>query len=167
MSHAAIMSRWVICFTFAIAVAGKLGSLRSYKEFSESLDAWFGRNLPKSVRTTLAGAVITAELAVVALTAFDGSAIIGLLLAIALLLSFTLAMVIAVRMGRQIVCNCFGRGAQDVSTVHFVRNGIILIISGVGAVGADLGTSSVLPIVLALVIGLAISRIEDIGYLIR
>ncbi|MGJ6969291.1 MauE/DoxX family redox-associated membrane protein [Streptosporangium sp. G11] len=165
MSHAFIMCRWIICFAFLIAVIGKLRGRKSFREFAESLDGWTGLRLSESARTSLALAVIVGEIFIVALTVFDRSAFFGMLLAIGVLLFFTLATAISVRAGRRILCNCFGRGVRDVSTVHFVRNGILLVTSGVGAAGGSLVTSSVLPLVLALVIAIAISRIEDIGYL--
>lgn len=119
----------LLAAVFVVAVAGKLGS-RRYAEFVTTLrqwTGWSGRLAALAAATSIAG-----ETAVPVLLAGPGTAMAGLMLAAALLVAFTVAMLFAHHRGVTVPCRCFGASVAPLSGRHVLRNAFLATVTVVG-----------------------------------
>ncbi|MFF5209178.1 MauE/DoxX family redox-associated membrane protein [Streptosporangium sp. NPDC000396] len=171
VQYVALGCRVFLGITFVIAAFGKLRSRSALAEFTDSLSAWGWAFLPVHGHRFVALAVGLVEVAVVVLLAFDVTARVGFMLALAVLLVFTTALGSALRGNRRIRCNCFGRSGADISAVHLVRNVILTVTAGLGVTayvseGASIAVESTLVTLAVAVIGaVVVTRLDDLAFL--
>jgi hypothetical protein len=102
---------------FAVSAVAKLLD----RDGTRQAVAGFG--VPERLVPWVAAGLAPAELAVAALLVVPQSATVGLVLAVALLTAFSVAVIVALRSGRRPECHCFGRiGGADISGRTLVRN---------------------------------------------
>ena len=132
MAYVALACRWAICGVFLAAALSKCRSRSSRAAFLSSLAA-----LAPGVKAAPLGVlVIVVELAVALLVTLPATAAVGLGLAGAALVAFSVAIGSGLRRGVTVACRCFGWSAAPVSRVHLVRNGVLLAIVLAGALTA-------------------------------
>ncbi len=125
-----------LAVVFAVSGAAKLLDRAGTRE------AVAGFGVPQTLVTPLAAGLAPAELVTAVLLLVPATRPAGLVLAAAMLLGFTAAVVTALRAGRRPDCHCFGRiGGADVSGRTVVRNLVLLAVAVVGVVGVTAGTA--------------------------
>lgn len=133
VAHGVVLCRLAILALFTASAVGKLSSRRDF----ELAVAGFGLLRGHRAVSTTAIAVIAAEVLVVGMTGVGGRLLVpGFVLAVALLIAFSLALGHAVVRGIDVRCNCFGPGVRRVSPFDLVRNAVMI---GCGIAGAVLG----------------------------
>ncbi|GAA3220844.1 MauE/DoxX family redox-associated membrane protein [Nonomuraea helvata] len=116
--HALLFFRLSLALVFALAFVAKVRDLPAFTKATAELSG-----LPARAARPAAVAVVAAEGSAATLMAVGGAALRwGLLLAAALLLLFSARLALALRRGRRVSCNCFGRSTQPISTLDLVRN---------------------------------------------
>ncbi|MEV7519881.1 MauE/DoxX family redox-associated membrane protein [Streptomyces sp. NPDC091371] len=115
---------------FLTSFAGKVRTPARYADFRTAA----GELAPWLPAKAAAPAVVAAEAAAVVLVGLPATAPAGFAVAIALLLAFTAAILVAVRRRRRVLCQCFGTSSVPVGPVHVLRNLILLAGAGAGAV---------------------------------
>jgi hypothetical protein len=135
---AALATLWVV---FGVSAASKAGSTRQ-RAFAKSLRAL--RLLPASLVLPVAVAVSCVELVIAVglaaalLGVVIGAwwalsvAVLGMLLAVALLGVLTAGIVLALSRRSTATCACFGASARPLSWRHVLRNGLMLFVGIVG-----------------------------------
>jgi hypothetical protein len=119
--------RLYVLLVLAAAAAGKAMAMR---EFEETVADLFG--VDARLARTAAFAIVAAEaLVALALLAGGGWARAGMAAALALFVTFTAAILIALIQHRQISCNCFGGRGHPISGHDLVRNGALIAACGV------------------------------------
>ncbi|MEU6064886.1 MauE/DoxX family redox-associated membrane protein [Streptomyces sp. NPDC047082] len=136
MPYAESAVRVLIATVFLAAAVGKVRSRRSFAAFTASL----GRLdvLPGAVTRATAVAVVVAEWLVCSLVLMPWTRLagVGLALAAALLVVFSITITCVVARGTRAVCRCFGSGSRDPLGVrHIVRN---VLLAGVAACAAGM-----------------------------
>jgi hypothetical protein len=125
--------RLVLLFVFAVAVAGKLRSRRTWREFTGSV-----RDLGIRAARPVAAVTIATEFAVVVSMALPGLVRAGFVLALALLAGLTGGVLVALRNGSQASCRCFGGGAFGEGAAygpsHVARNAMLGLIAAIGGI---------------------------------
>ncbi len=125
-----------LAVVFAVSGAAKLLDRAGTRE------AVAGFGVPQTLVTPVAAGLAPAELVTAVLLLVPATRPAGLVLAAAMLLGFTAAVVNALRAGRRPDCHCFGRiGGADVSGRTVVRNLVLLAVAVVGVVGVTAGTA--------------------------
>ena len=125
-----------LAVVFAVSGAAKLLDRAGTRE------AVAGFGVPQTLVTPVAAGLAPAELVTAVLLLVPATRPAGLVLAAAMLLGFTAAVVTALRAGRRPDCHCFGRiGGADVSGRTVVRNLVLLAVAVVGVVGVTAGTA--------------------------
>ncbi|MGK5497782.1 MauE/DoxX family redox-associated membrane protein [Streptomyces sp. URMC 125] len=139
MEFVSAVSRIVLVLVFAAAVLGKTRNAESFHAFTYSVET-LGR-VSAARAPVLAAGVVLAEAAGALLLAWPAAyggrlpATIGLLTMIGLLVSFTCAVVRALRAGKQVACRCFGTSADPVGPPQLVRNAVLLAVAVTAAPG--------------------------------
>ncbi|TNV46953.1 hypothetical protein FH620_41895, partial [Corallococcus exiguus] len=120
----------MLAMVFALAALGKARGRKPFEDFIQTLKS-FG--LPRALAgAPLAATLILAEAASALLLLVGMGA--GYVLALLLLVGFTLGIAWVIRRGKKVACRCFGASNAPVSAAHLVRNGLLLTITVVGAV---------------------------------
>ncbi|WP_328989057.1 hypothetical protein OG394_22790 [Kribbella sp. NBC_01245] len=134
--YALICCQFVFGLVFAVSLASKVRSRAAYAAFVAAVPG-----LAPGIPVRLAApAVIAGEAAVVVLVVIPATAVVGFALAVALLLSFTVAIVAAIRRRQKVTCQCFGSSSSPVGPPHVARNAVLLLIALTGlAAGLDPG----------------------------
>ncbi|MEW9552463.1 MauE/DoxX family redox-associated membrane protein [Nonomuraea sp. NPDC050783] len=116
--HALMFFRLTLALVFALAAAAKARDLPAFTKATAELSG-----LPARAARPAAVAAVAAEGGAAILTAAGGTALRwGLSLAAALLLLFSTRLWLALRSGRRVSCNCFGRSTRPISRLDLVRN---------------------------------------------
>jgi hypothetical protein len=137
MGYAVFGCRSLIGLVFLVAVVTKVRDFDGFAGSVRRLAPLLGR-----LTVVAAGAVLGAELLVVALLAVPGTLGwgTGLALALVLDLAFTVAMVLALRRGVTAPCHCFGSPRRPLGAVDVARDVVLAAAAAVGLVGAAPGT---------------------------
>ncbi|NNB84689.1 hypothetical protein HJC10_24100 [Corallococcus exiguus] len=159
----------MLAMVFALAALGKARGRKPFEDFIQTLKS-FG--LPRALAgAPLAATLILAEAASALLLLVGMGA--GYVLALLLLVGFTLGIAWVIRQGKKVACRCFGASNAPVSAAHLVRNGLLLTITVVGAVsheaasgGLAVGMGVIAGTVGALA-GLFVTRWDDLVFLFR
>lgn len=140
---AVLVARLLLAGVFVVSGIAKLrdreGSRKAVQDFG----------VPGPLVAPVAGGLPYIELACAVLLFFaDPAATVGILLAVLMLLAFTVAIVVSLLRGNRVDCHCFGQiGAASIGWPTVARNVALLVVAGVALVGAG-GLGSV-PAVLA------------------
>ncbi|WP_244224336.1 MauE/DoxX family redox-associated membrane protein [Corallococcus sicarius] len=159
--------RLLLAVVFALAAGSKARSRESFKDFTRTLGS-FG--VPKALAgAPLAAAVVLAEALCVLLLLAAAPA--GYALALMLLGGFTLGLVRAWRGAAPVSCRCFGASATPVGPGHLVRNGLLLSVGVLGALGHQAGPAPLEAALLAGAVGglagVFVTRWDDLVFLLR
>jgi hypothetical protein len=149
--YAVFACRGLIGLVFAVAAVTKIRSPSAYREFASWLAAL---PVPLAANRALPAAFIAAEVATVALVAVPVTAAAGLLLAAGCLAVMAGGTAVVAKRGARVSCQCFGPSSSPLGARHIVRDGILLAIALVGALGTSRGTASLAGIALSLVAAL-------------
>jgi hypothetical protein len=121
----------------ALAVVLAVSGVAKLLDGAGTREAVLGFGVPSRLVPYVAGGLAPAELVTAVLLLLPGARVVGLVLAVLLLLAFTVAVVLALRAGRRPECHCFGRiGGADVSARTVARNLGLLVVAAGGLVGA-------------------------------
>lgn len=131
------VTRLVVGGMFLVALAAKARDLPSFRSALRGF-----RVVPRHLERPVAHVVLGAEAVVVLLMVDRASAVVGLVAATVLLVTFATGMARVVARGDRVPCGCFGRSAAPIGRAHIWRNGLLATASAVGAVagtttGAD------------------------------
>jgi hypothetical protein len=116
---------------FAISAAGKVRTAPVRLAFRRTLADMVV--LPAHAVRPVAAAVPVVEAAVVVLIVMPSTAVLGCLLALALLAVFTTGIVMVLRRGTRAGCLCFGTTERPYGPRHLVRNGLLAATALAGA----------------------------------
>ncbi len=177
MDYLALAARVAIGFTFLVSAISKLHSRSARAEFATATATMLAAVLPRRVapaRAKVVAAVVAlGELAVVVLVAVPVLARAGMALAGLLLVAFTVAIGAVLRRGTRTACRCFGGSSTPLSGVHLVRNAVLLAVVAIGIVLGPGDPGRVEPAgltvaaVTAVVVGVVVTRLDDIVDLFR
>lgn len=146
MSHLGLACAVALAGVFLVSARGKVGGVR-FRVFVATAGPL--RLLPRKWRGMAAAAVATVELAVA--TAFAVGAafavlgvdravlVLAFLGAAALLVAFTIAIVLMLRRGERAPCHCFGAHEAPLGPAHLVRNLILLALAVTGSLAQGSG----------------------------
>lgn len=128
-AYVVMFCRIAIAATFAWSASGKL---RDMPAFRDAINA-FGL-LPARWSAALAWSFVGGEVVVTLLMTIGWPSLLlpGFVLAVGLLLIFSVALGSVMRRALTVSCNCFGRAEQHVSWYDLVRNGLLI---GCGLIG--------------------------------
>jgi Methylamine utilisation protein MauE len=122
---------WLVAVVFAISAVGKVRTAPVRLAFRRSLAGM--AVLPARAVGTVAAAVPVAEAASVVLIVMPPTAVLGCVLALALLVTFTTGIVIVLRRGTRAGCLCFGTTERPYGPRHLVRNALLAAAALAGA----------------------------------
>ena len=140
MAVSVLLARVVLAGVFAVAAFGKLAD----REGSRLAVRDFG--VPARAAGSVGLALPVLEVAIAAGLLGVGTAPWAAVVAVALLLTFCVAIARLMRRGEEPECNCFGSiGSAPVGRGTLVRNGVLLVVAGYVATAAwsDAGPSAV------------------------
>lgn len=130
MDHVTVGAQALLAAVFGVAAVGKVARA-AFHEFVTAT----GRLLParwRGWRRLVAGAVLSAEVAIVVAVVVPLSAPVGFGLALALSTVFGVAVAGALRRGDRVPCRCFGATQTPIGPVHLVRNGVLAAVAVAG-----------------------------------
>jgi hypothetical protein len=176
--YVVVAARGLVAVVFAVSALSKLRSRQAFEELVGSLRQ-FG--VPVAWRRPVGGAVAILESAVVVLlcgavvfgsdsgTAARSVVGMGFALATVLLIAFTAGIARALRRGAEAPCRCFGASSTPLGRRHLVRNGLLLVSTVTGLLGAlvgpvdppDLGGAAV-ALLAGLVCGALVTAFDDL-----
>lgn len=129
-AYVAVFCRCVIGIVFVASLVGKLRDIRT---FIETISQF--RILPKTLHRTAAYGFLLAELIVAICMIIGGILLLpGFILAIVLLLSFSIALVSVLHRRINTSCNCFGATTNAVSLYDVWRNTAFIISAIAGCI---------------------------------
>jgi hypothetical protein len=139
MHYFALFARVLIGTVFLVSAATKLRSPAAFAAFTRSVRKM--KLVPAALVTPVAAGVVSGEVSIVALLAVpvDVTALLGLAVAAGLLTAFTVAIVLVVRRGTDLTCQCFGASTVPLGRVHVVRNLVLLAVAVAGALATRSG----------------------------
>lgn len=174
MAYLLLACSLTLALVFGMSAASKTGR-SAFGEFASSAGPL--EVLPRALRRPAATATLAAEVVLTVLllisvvaaftTALAPVAVIAYAGAAALLLAFTVAIVLTLRRGSRKPCRCFGAKATPLGPAHVVRNVLLLAVALAGLVALT-GNSEVAPAgaalagVAGLVAGLLVTRFDDL-----
>lgn len=171
MAYLAVCCRAGLATVFLLAVAGKAAGRRPFREFAGSIARM--RVLPPRAAVPVAAVTISAEaaIAVMIMSPFQATGIVGCLLAAVLSVTFSVAVVVSLRRGNRAPCRCFGRSVTPLGARHVIRDAILLAFAAAGAVTcAAGGTAHAAGAAVAagagLFLGLAIAAYDELAALV-
>lgn len=131
--------RVAIALGFTMSALGKAFDVRAFEGSVSDFQL-----LPSAWTRPVAWAFLGAEFVIVAFMAVGGAALlVGFVLAVFLLLTFSFALILALRRNARISCNCFGRTEQRISSYDVVRN-MLLVACAVAGMCALTGAHTIL-----------------------
>ncbi|MDW5326952.1 MauE/DoxX family redox-associated membrane protein [Plantactinospora sp. KLBMP9567] len=170
--YVAVACRALVFGVFLCSLISKLRGPVAYSSFVASAGELLGRPR-RGVAAAAAGTVI-AEAAVTVLVVIPATAPAGLALAAALLVAFSVAVVLAMRRGQRSPCRCFGASETPLGAPHVVRNMLLVVVCLVGFVATTAttdGSRHPAGVVVALTVAAAvlpfILRLDDLVALFR
>ena len=122
---------WLVAVVFAVSAVGKLRTAGVRAAFRRSVAGM--AVLPARAVGPVAMSVPIAEAATVVLLVMPSTAMLGCVLALALIAAFTTGIVIVLRRGTRAVCLCFGTTERPYRPRHLVRNGLLAAAALAGA----------------------------------
>jgi hypothetical protein len=146
---------WLVAVVFAISAAGKLRTSGVRAAFRRSVADM--AVLPARAVGPVAVSVPIAEAATVVLLVIPSTAVLGCVLALALIAAFTTGIVIVLRRGTKAVCLCFGTTERPYRPRHLVRNGLLAAAALAGSVLS--GHPADLPAALIMIAGSVIAAL--------
>lgn len=162
----------LVGLVFAVSALSKPrpGQWRDFVESTRKLLGAFlpSRSAPTALARLVAPVVVVAEAAVVVLLIPARAA--ALAMAAVLVSAFGVAIALALRRGVATACRCFG-GSAELSHWHLVRNALLLaaVVAGLALEPGGPGTADPVGLavaaVAALVLGLVLVRLDDLGEL--
>ena len=164
--HGELVARTILIIVFVFAVFGKARSYDAFVGFTQSLAPLVKR---KNMIVPVASLVVAAEIA--ALVLLLRGRWQGHLLAAALLVVLTCGVAASLHRNLPMTCRCFGKNGE-LRWHHLVRNGVLLIAAVLGcfarfsAQPEGIGQAAGLDVAAGLVIGLAITRWDELAFLI-
>jgi hypothetical protein len=128
-------------------------------------DAVAGFGLPGALAPATVALLAPAELVSAVLSLVPAVRALGLSLAGALLIAFTVVLLLALRSGRRPECHCFGQlGSAEISGRTVGRNLVLLALVAVGLIGTSVelpgGSSSVVGVVAGILLGVGLLATE-------
>lgn len=127
-TYVLVFCRATIALLFAFSFGSKFLALR---DFAVSIGDF--KLLPRRWSKILAWLFLCGELATIICITFGGNLLpFGFLLAMALLLIFSMALITALRRKVSMSCNCFGRTERHLSRYDVARNVFLILCSLVG-----------------------------------
>ncbi|GAA1614936.1 hypothetical protein GCM10009733_008980 [Nonomuraea maheshkhaliensis] len=127
MVHVLVACQVLLATVFVVSAYAKLRSRAALRSFAATLGALPGPiRLPVALATAVVEVVAAAGLAVLPWAGLAAGG--GLLVAFSAWIAFSL------RGGRREPCRCFGASVTPLGPVHLVRNGLLLLVVGVGTV---------------------------------
>ncbi|MFF7244783.1 MauE/DoxX family redox-associated membrane protein [Embleya sp. NPDC008237] len=171
MELAAMSCRALLWVVLAVAVVSKLHSARSFAAFVRSVRAF--AVVPARRARAVGCLVVGAETAGIVLLSSPGpAAFVGFVLVGCLLAVFTLAMAVSLRRGVRVSCRCFGASAIDTGPLQLGRNGFLIVVAAIGAVGAPHGLPDApgglaVTIGIGLITGVTVTVLDDVSELLR
>ena len=121
----------LVAVVFAISAVGKARTPAVRAAFRRSVSDM--AVLPARAVAAVAAAVPVVEAATVVLVLTPPTAVLGCVLALALLVAFTTGIVIVLRRGTRAGCRCFGTTERPYGPRHLVRNGLLAAAALAGA----------------------------------
>jgi hypothetical protein len=157
------VGQWLIVFVFAASAVGKAVAFGRFRDGIPAL--W---PVPRRSLTPLAGLVVAGELAVVVLAAVPATRAVGLILAAALLLAFSVVIVRTLRAASGAACNCFGGAIVPLAPRHLLRNGFLLasVVAGLRWGGATAlgGPHLAWALALAFIAVIPVALLDEFSY---
>ncbi|MEU8407786.1 MauE/DoxX family redox-associated membrane protein [Micromonospora sp. NPDC048842] len=120
-------------FTFVAAAGSKVLRAGALAAFRDALPRMIF--LPKRFSWSVAWLVVVAEMATAVIVAVPGLAMVGFLLAMGLMLIFTLSIASMVRRGSVEPCRCFGVSTRPPGWIDVIRNLALIAVAGAGLAG--------------------------------
>lgn len=166
-----LVARLLLAGVFVVSGVAKLrdrkGSRTAVQDFG----------VPRALVGPVAAGLPFLELACAALLLLaDPAATAGLVLALAMLVAFTVAIVASLLRGRRVDCHCFGQiGAASIGWPTVARNGVLLVVVGValsgagglGSVPATLADYSGAELAVGTVLALLAGTVLALGLVVR
>jgi thiol-disulfide isomerase/thioredoxin len=124
MSAVMLGLRVLLAAVFAVAAAGKLADRPGTRAAAESFGA------PRGLSRALAAALPLAELSAAGLLLMPSTTRAGALVALALLVVFSVAIAVNLALGRRPDCHCFGQvHSEPVGAATLVRNAALIAVA--------------------------------------
>ncbi|MGC9671363.1 MauE/DoxX family redox-associated membrane protein [Planosporangium sp. 12N6] len=165
MQYLTIGIRCLLGAVFLVSSVTKVAGPNALAAFVESVRGT--RLLPSWLTRPVALLVVAAEFAAWVLLAVPFTAVAGLLVAAGLLVSFAVAVALAVRPEVRTPCRCFGASSAPLGARHVVRNVALTAAAAIGvATAPQAGPVHVGGLVVAvcagLVLGALVTVLDDI-----
>ena len=154
---------WLVAVVFAISAVGKLRTSAVRAAFRRSvadMDV-----LPARAVGAVATVVPMTEAVTVALIVMPSTAVLGCVLALALLGAFTTGIAIVLRRGTRAGCLCFGATERPYGPRHLVRNGLLAAATLAGALTTGYPTDlpgALIAIVAGVLAALVLVAFDDL-----
>jgi Methylamine utilisation protein MauE len=127
-SYILMFVRMFILFAFAASFLGKVGDIRGFQETIVDFQL-----LSTYKSKIIALMFLSAELLTSLMMLIGGDMLIlGFLLAIILLIIFSIALISALKRKVRVNCNCFGQNNQRISIYDTIRNLLLILSNFVG-----------------------------------
>ncbi|MDG4864468.1 MauE/DoxX family redox-associated membrane protein [Streptomyces sp. T-3] len=167
MYYLGLAARLLLVLVFASAVLGKTWRRTSFVSFADSVEAL--RVLPRHLARPAAVLTVVLEGAVAVLLCVPALAVVGLVLAMLLLLSFVAGILAARRAGRLVPCRCFGATRKPLGMPHVIRNLLLVAAAALallgqltpGSAGVHLGGVAI-AVAVAGIAALIVVRLDDL-----
>ncbi|WP_338106225.1 MauE/DoxX family redox-associated membrane protein [Micromonospora zingiberis] len=138
--YLAVACRALVFGVFLCSLASKLRGPAAYSSFVASTGGLLGRPRRGVAVGVAAAGTVMAEAAVTVLVVIPATAPTGLTLAAALLVAFSVAIVLAMRGGRRAPCRCFGASETPLGLPHVARNMLLAVVCLGGLVATTAAT---------------------------
>jgi hypothetical protein len=126
VAYVLVACRVLLLLVFVASALGKIRSRTARVGFVQSLRDL--RLVPDGTVRAVAAGVIGGEVGAVLLLAAPATVPVGLALAGALLVAFTVSILVTLRRGVRAPCRCFGSAALPLGRRHVLRNGLLLAV---------------------------------------
>ena len=127
-AYALTFCRIAIAIMFALAWMGKIRNITTFQEAISDF-----RLLPENWSKVVARISISLELVTIVFMIIGKNLLlVGFLLAIGLLTTFSIALVTTLLRKMKVICNCFGLTENPISPYDIVRNLLFILCSAVG-----------------------------------
>ena len=161
--------RALIGAVFLLATVTKFRSEMARAEVARAVRVMLAVS-PRFARIA-ARAGLALEALVVGLVAVPATGTIGLALAASLLAGYTAVLAAGLARGRRVACQCFGTDGDVIRMKHIVRNGLLTLLAGGGAVISTDSRSfassrDLIALAAGLVVGWLATRWDDLAYLL-
>lgn len=168
MTASAVLAvRAVLAVVLLVSVSQKVRSAAAVKDFLDWLHTLAA--IPRRLVPLVGAAAVAAEAGTLVLLVLPWTGRVGLASAAVLIGFFAIAVGWLVRRGRAVACRCFGVARRPMGAIEIVRNAVLSIAAATAAVVADGGVwaaKTVPAVLLGAVLGLLITRAEDLVHLL-